>query len=96
MKTRLLSLLALAAVLCGRAQAQIAFDDCGTLIPGVTCVLFEDSNGHDWLLDNQGGFMVGDYVHVIGLATPGCISICQQGNGCIQVLNITSCPPRTT
>jgi hypothetical protein len=92
MKLRFLSLLAFAFFLCGRAQAQIPFDDCGFMIQGVTCpLLFEDSNGHDWILDNNGGFQLGDNVHVVGTATPGCISICQQGSGCIAVANITLC-----
>jgi hypothetical protein len=92
MKVRFFSLLALALFVCGRAQAQIPYDDCGNIVQGVTCpLLFDDSNGHLWILDNTGGFQLGDNVHVIGTATPGCISICQQGNGCIAVANISLC-----
>jgi hypothetical protein len=89
--------LALVGFLCGRAQAQIPFDDCGYMIQGVTCpLLFEDTNGHDWILDMTGGFQLGAYVHVVGTATIGCISTCQQGSGCIAVANISPCGPAST
>jgi hypothetical protein len=93
-KSRFLALFAFVAILGGTARAQIPYDMCGTMVQGVTCpLLFDDTNGHLWLLDNTGGFQLGDVVHVVGTATPGCISICQQGNGCIQVGQISSCNP---
>jgi hypothetical protein len=93
--------LAVVACLCGRAQAQVPYNECGTLIQGVTCpVLLSDTNGRLWLLDNTGGFPLGTNVQVQGLADPFCSSICQQGNGCIMVNNIFLCggvpnPPGT-
>lgn len=92
MKRQLFALLAILGGLLSSARAQIfPFNDCGTLVPGVTCpVLFEDSQNLKWLLDNTGGFVLGDVVRVIGIADPGCITFCQQG-GCISVTSINMC-----
>lgn len=83
----------LIAALASAAQAD-EFDGCGTLFQGVECVLFSPDIGGDYLLDDTGGFSVGDRVHVIGERDPNCVSICQQGNGCIAVSSITAadCP----
>ena len=80
------------ALLAVRASAQtIPFNDCGTLVPGVTCpILFQDSSNQNWLLSQTGGFVLGDVVRVQGAADPGCITFCQQG-GCITVSSITTC-----
>jgi hypothetical protein len=70
------------------------FDGCGTVIQGVTCPkLFRDTANKLWLLQSFGSFQVGDYVYVTGMADPNCISICQQGNGCIANNTIALCPP---
>ena len=100
MKTRMLSIVALVGLLCGRAQAQIPYDECGNLIQGATCVLFEDTMGRQWLLDNTGGFPVGANLRVQGTATLNCITICIQGDGCVAVSSIGPCgggptPPGT-
>jgi hypothetical protein len=91
MKTRLLSLFALVGFLGARAEAQIPYDECGNLIQGVSCVLFEDTMGRQWLLDNNGGFPVGSNLRVQGLADPSCFTICLQGDGCIAVSGIGPC-----
>jgi hypothetical protein len=60
------------------------FDACGILVDGVECTLFESDDGGLFALSDLGAFAVGDRVHVIGAYDPNCVSICQQGNGCVQ------------
>ncbi len=94
MKSRILSALAFVALLGGTARAQIPYDDCGTLVPGVTCpVMFNDVQGRLWVIDTSGGFMLGDVVRIIGIADPQCFSFCLQGDGCITVSQISFCNP---
>ncbi len=86
--------LALVAASATRAHAQFDYDACGTLIQGVTCVLYEDdATGEQYLLDDIGGFGVGEFVHVMGTLTPSCITICLQGDGCIFDNTIELCMP---
>jgi hypothetical protein len=85
------------ALFAAPVEAQVPFDDCGTLVPGVTCpILFQSDHSGLYVLQNLGSFHVGDHVHVIGTADPSCISICQQGNGCIFQNTIASCAPPGT
>jgi hypothetical protein len=73
------------------ASAQAPFDGCGTIVPGITCPrLFQADSGGLWLLENFGTSQLGDYVHVVGTADPGCFTICQQG-GCIFMNTIGPC-----
>jgi len=69
------------------------YAECGDLIQGVTgnCVLFADSQGREWLLNDYGSFVVGNHVLVTGIPDMFCITICQQGDGCIQQNTIASC-----
>ena len=67
------------------------FGDCGLLIQEVECVLFQADSGGLYVLDNYGGLGVGDRVRVTGTLDPGCITSCQQGNGCIHDNTIGSC-----
>ena len=78
---------------CGSVcpDGNACFTGCGTLIEGVECVLFQTADGSLFLLDNLGGFTVGDVVSVTGCAAPMCYTICQEGNGCIVHNTITSC-----
>lgn len=74
-----------------------SYSMCGDIVQGVTCPkLFLDTNGRLWVLDTYGPFNVGDNVLVRGTEVPGCISICQQGDGCITGNTITSCLPDPT
>ncbi len=94
---RLRSVLACVAALslfASRSAAQ-TFDGCGTLVQGVTCVLFAPDTGGLYVLANLGGFPVGSHVQVHGTIDPSCITICQQGNGCIQQNTIQPCSPGT-
>ena len=59
------------------------FQDWGSLIPGVECVLFQADSGGVYVLDNYGGFSVGDRVQVRGTLFPSCLPVCMQGDGCI-------------
>lgn len=80
-----------AALLAPPAGAQ-PIDICGILVQGVNqCVLFELGDGTRYLLDSEGGFLVGTQVHVVGTIQPTCYSICLQGNGCIAVQLIELC-----
>ena len=93
-----LSLLAAAAVLSfsNTASAQIAYDECGQFIQGTNCILFADGNGREWLLDiDVSGQPLGVDLRVTGTADPLCVTICLQGNGCINGAAITTCggPP---
>ncbi len=79
------------SVVARDASAQVPFDGCGTIVPGVTCPkLFQADSGGTWLLSDYAAFVVGDYVHVVGQADPGCITFCQQG-GCIFGNTIQLC-----
>lgn len=71
--------------------AQPNYEACGTLFQGVECVLFEDINGLVLVLDNLGGFDVGDQVYVIGTIDLNCGTICQQDDGCVFSNTITDC-----
>jgi hypothetical protein len=88
-----------AAVVALMSQAAVAqsFDDCGRLVQGIECVLFERDGGDLYVLDDTGGFAVGSRVRVVGAVDADCVSICQQGRGCITVSRITYCDgPITT
>ena len=67
------------------------FTDCGELVQGVECVLFLADSGGLFLLDNLGGFNVGDQVEVTGCLDPGCFTICLEGDGCIFQNTIADC-----
>ncbi len=69
------------------------FDDCGELVEGVECVLFQSDNFGLYLLDDNGPFGVGDRVRVTGILDPGCFTICLEGDGCILENTIASCCP---
>ncbi len=74
--------------LCGVGQT--CFDGCGRLVQGVECILFQSVNGNVFVLDNLGGFTVGDAVRVVGCVDPLCNTPCQQG-GCIHNVLIEPC-----
>lgn len=70
----------------------ICFDRCGVLVQGVECVLFQADSGGLYVVQNLGGHVVGDRVRVQGSLNPQCVTICQQGNGCIEHNTIEPCP----
>ncbi|MGE0480000.1 MAG: hypothetical protein AB7Q17_05955 [Phycisphaerae bacterium] len=69
------------------------FSGCGVLVRGVECVLFAADGGGLYYLGVVDGFAVGDRVHVRGALDPECISICQQGDGCIVDAVVATCGP---
>lgn len=75
----------------GVAAAQDELDTCGELVQGVECVLFETDGGALYVLDDAGPFEVGDRVRVTGQVDPDCVTICQQGDGCVAVDEIVYC-----
>ncbi len=88
----LLALTTMGFMPAAAAPSGVPFDECGFIVPGVTCpLMFEDTMGSLWLLDNVGAFQLGDNVRVIGTADLGCITICNQGNGCIHNNTISVC-----
>ena len=68
-------------------------DMCGELVPGAECVLFQQDFGGIYVLANYAGFQVGDRVRVNGSLTRDCITVCMQGDGCIQENTIEACSP---
>jgi len=68
------------------------YDGCGMLVQGTTCVLYQADNGNLYsIVDGNGSFHVGDYVHVVGDEGP-CFSNCNHGGGCIfNLIMIESC-----
>jgi hypothetical protein len=67
------------------------FEDCGELVQGVECVLFQADDGGLYLLENLDGFGVGDRVFVTGTLDPDCFTICLEGDGCIFENTIELC-----
>jgi hypothetical protein len=91
---KLLLTLAAALLSSAAASAQGSYSDCGTLVSGVTCPLFfQSDSGGLYLLDNYGSYQLGDVVQVQGTLDPNCFTICIQGDGCITVSSIGDCTP---
>lgn len=69
------------------------FGQCGTIEAGVTCPkLFRADDQTLWILDVPlTAYQVGDRLFVQGTPDPSCISICQQGNGCILGSTLSPC-----
>lgn len=82
---------ALAAGACGVAAAQDSIDECGRLVAGAECVLFETDDGRRFIPSDRGAFEVGDRVRIAGAIDPGCVSTCQEGDGCLSVTRVTHC-----
>ena len=82
-----LNVLIVAAFAAVPASAQLSdepdFDACGVLVQGAECVLFTGGGG-SYILSDYGDYRVGDLVRVIGTLDEGCITICQEGDGCIR------------
>ena len=90
MRTRLaipLNVLIIAAATAAPASAQLSdepdFDACGVLVQGAECVLFTGGGG-SYVLSDYANFKIGDLVRVIGTLDEACITICQEGDGCIR------------
>jgi hypothetical protein len=81
-----LALCALAATANAWAQTDQtgsqAFDECGVLVQGAQCVLFQGAGGLYYVPDT-GDFRVGDAVRAVGTLIPGCNTICSDADGCI-------------
>ena len=72
-----------AAHAAAQAPDDHAFDACGTLARGASCVVFEGGGGSYYLAD-YGGYQVGDRVRVVGTLNESCITICEEIDGCIS------------
>jgi len=74
------------------ADGRATFDDCGTLIQGIECPLFDSDNfGVYFIGFDLGGFTIGERVHVIGVLVPDCVTICMEGDGCVFDNTISDC-----
>ncbi len=83
MKRIVLSGILLAALsTLGTSLSAQSFDECGFLVDGVECTLFQSDQGGLYIVSTA-GFSTGDYIRVTGTFDPSCISFCQQGNGCV-------------
>jgi hypothetical protein len=69
-----------------------SFEDCGTLVWGIECILFDSDNFGLYFLENMDGFGVGDYVHVTGTLFP-CITFCMEEDACVLDNTISLCEP---
>lgn len=82
-----LNVLIVAAFAAAPALAQLSdepdFDACGVLVQGAECVLFTGGGG-SFVLSDYANFKIGDLVRVIGTLDENCITICQEGDGCIR------------
>ncbi|MCK4607736.1 MAG: hypothetical protein KAU35_10610 [candidate division Zixibacteria bacterium] len=70
------------------SECGIQFHGCGRIVQGAECVLFLTDLGGLYLLDNYGGFTVGDRVCVSGILDPDCFSICMEEDACIVSVSI--------
>lgn len=66
----------------------------GVLVQGVECVLLQTDDGHLYVLENYGNMKINTRVWVEGVLDPDCVSICQQGDGCIMDNIIFSLEPK--
>lgn len=75
---------AAAGAACGQTDetGQRAFDECGTLVRGAECVLFEGAGGK-YYVPELGDFQVGDAVRAVGTLDPSCVTICRDADGCL-------------
>ena len=60
-----------------------AIDECGVLLEGAGCVLFQGAGGK-YVVVSGGDFKFGDAVRVVGTVDTGCITICKDADGCIR------------
>lgn len=85
---RWISVVCVASLISGSAAAQtgggmVEFDECGVLVRGTGCVLFEGGGGR-YVVVNTDDFGFGDTVRVIGTLDPDCVTNCPEADGCIR------------
>jgi hypothetical protein len=66
-------------------------DSCGEVVFGAECPLFASDEGGLYAVNAPGGLQVGDRIHVTGMLDPECVSICQQGDGCVLNATVNDC-----
>jgi hypothetical protein len=66
-------------------------DLCGTLEKGVECLLLRTDDNQRYSVDDAGKFDAGHRVRIRGDLQTSCASVCQQGDGCLTVADITYC-----
>jgi hypothetical protein len=71
-----------------------SFSDCGVLIQGIECPLFEsDHFGTYFVGFDLGDYGIGDRLRVAGTLDPHCTSFCMEGDGCILEPTFSPCEP---
>jgi hypothetical protein len=73
------------------AGASFSFSDCGTVVEGVSCQLFRSDHNGTWRLISSEARSVGERLFVTGTTDPGCATVCQEGQGCLEVSAVTAC-----
>jgi hypothetical protein len=69
---------------------QNEFVECGKLVQGAECVLFQADTGASYVLDNLAGFSVGARVRVTGILDQTCVSTCLISGGCVHNNTVTA------
>lgn len=67
------------------------FAECGRLVQGVECVLFQADAGGTYTVANLGAYGVGDRVYIRGALDPTCITFCSPTGGCVHDNTIGRC-----
>ncbi len=83
----ILPILALASAAAAQTDpnAPQLIDECGTLVEGNGCVLFEGAGGRFVVVGSGSSrFQFGDAVRVVGTVDPKCVTICPDADGCIR------------
>lgn len=72
----------------------LILDACGSLVSVPfgkgSCIAFQTDDGSRWMLDDQGGFELGDRLHVTG-SVSNCSPLCGDVIGCVANLPPTGC-----
>ena len=79
------------AELAEHVTGEEILSECGQLIQGVGCTLFQSDSGGLFQIAEIGEFDVGDRVSVAGRVDPECVTVCLQGDGCLDVLALLPC-----
>jgi hypothetical protein len=69
----------------------VPFDDCGILVNGTECVLFNADSGGSFVIGPADPFVPGYRVHIAGELDRSCVTTCNAGDGCISNGKLSAC-----